>query len=252
MKFQVIGLLNLALLATPLISAAQPYQIEAEANIARTSLDFDAGDFDSNLFTLSARHYLAPVETVGPWTESAFLQKSSSAGVSLSRSGGDISGDTDFSIDAFYVTPENLIVGGELSSDDVTDIAVFGGLYLDDKTTAIARISIGDADSIGLEYKTLRQLASGNDLTVEANVALVDAADTGFEIGGSGVYFLSDQLGVLGGLSYQDIGDFDVFTLSSGAEYFLSETLAVNGGLSLGFGDSVDTTSFFIGVLGRF
>ena len=170
----------------------------------------------------------------------------------MSRSGGDVSGDTDFSIDAFYVTPEDLIVGGELSSDDVTDIAVFGGLYLDDKTTAIARISIGDADSIGLEYKTLRQLASGNDLTVEANVALVDAADTGFEIGGSGVYFLSDQLGVLGGLSYQDIGDFDLFTLSSGAEYFLSETLAVNGGLSLGFGDSVDTTSFFIGVLGRF
>lgn len=253
MKITVTALFSLGMLITPLISVAQSYQIEAEANLSLLSFDLDrGGDGDANSLRFGARYYLVPVETVGPWGESAFLQKSSSAGIELSRISGDVDSDTDFAVDAFYVTPDDLIVGGELSSSDATDISVFGGLYLDDRTTAIARISLGDIDSIGAEYKTMLQLAGGNDLTAEAGFALQDAADTGFEIDASAVYYLSDQLGVLGGLSYQDIGSFDEFTLATGAEYFVSETLAARGALLLSFGDATDTTTFTIGVVGRF
>lgn len=253
MKLPITALLSVGILAAPQISLAQPYQIEAEANLSRSNFDFDnGGDADANVLSLSARYYLVPVETVGPWSESAFLQKSSSGGVELSRISGDVDSDTDFTVDAFYVTPDDLIIGGELSSADETDISVFGGRYLDDKTTAIARISLGDVDSLGLEYKTLMQLASGNNLTAEAGVALLDASDTGFEIDASATYYLSDQLGVLGGAAFQDIGDSDQFTLSTGAEYFVSETLAARGGLALGFGDPIDTTTIFVGVIGRF
>lgn len=253
MKVISRALVGLCALAIPVLSVAQTYQIEADASLVRSSFDFDrGGDADVNQLLLGARYYLAPVETVGPWAESAFLQKSSSAGIELSRTSGDVEGDTDFTVDGFYVTPTNLIVGGELSSSDATDIAVFGGMYLDDRTTAIARVSLGDVDSIGGEYKTIRQLSSGNDLAIEAGLALLDAVDTGFELDGTATYFLSDQLGALAGVSFVDVGDFDEITLTGGAEYFLSETIAARGGLSLGFGDSRDSTSILIGVLGRF
>lgn len=246
-------LFGLGMLVAPLSSVAQSYQIEAEADLSLSFLDFDAGgDGDGYLLGIRARGYLQPVETVGPWSESAFLQKSSSAGIELTRSGGDFISDTDFGVDLFYVTPDDIIFGGELSSSDATDISVFGGIYLDDRTTAIARISLGDTDSIGAEYKRILQTASGNDLTAEASLFLLDAADTGLGIAASGVYFLSDQLGVLGGLSYQDIGDFDEFTLITGAEYFLSETIAARGGLSFSFGSSVDDTTIIGGVVARF
>ena len=188
---------------------------------------------------------------MGPYAESAFLQKSISAGVNLTRTGGDFENDTDFAVDVFYVFPTDFIAGGELSSSDATDIEVFGGKYLDNRTTVIGRISIGDVDSIGAEYKTILKTASGNDVTAEASFALLDAADDGFEIDGAATYFLSDQLGVLGGASYQDVGD-DVFTVLGGAQYFLSPTLAARGGLAFGFGDSADTTTINIGVVGRF
>lgn len=253
MKLSVTGLLSLGILAAPLISVAEPYQIQADAAVARSSFDFDrGGDADVNSINLGVRYYLEPVETVGPWSESAFLQKSSSAGVELSRVSGDTESDTDFTVDAFYVTPEDFILGGELSSADETDISAFGGLYLDDRTTAIARISLGDIDSLSAEYKTLINLAGGNDLKAEAGFALQDAVDTGFEIDASATYYLSDQLGVLGGVSYQDIGDFDEFMLTAGAEYFLTETMAAGGALTLGFGEPRDSTALILGVVVRF
>ena len=252
-KTTTILLLGLGMLAAPLASVAQTYQVEAEANLFFVSFDPDnGGDIDGTVIDLNGRYFLEPVETVGPYTESAFLQKSISAGINLTRTGGDFNNDTDFAVDVFYVFPTDLIAGGELSSSDATDIAVFGGKYLDDRTTVIGRISIGDIDSIGAEYKTILKTASGNDLTAEASFALLDAADDGFEIDGSATYFLSNQLGVLGGLGYQDIDDSDTFNVVGGAEYFLSPTLAARGGLSFGFGDSVDTTTVSIGVVGRF
>lgn len=253
MKKISTALIGLGALAVPLLSAAQSYQIEADASFTRASTDFDnGGDADVNLISFGGRYFLAPVQTVGPWSESAFLQKSSSAGIELSRVSGDTDSDTDFTVDARYVTPADLIVGGELSSDDETDISVFGGKYLDDRTTAIARISLGDIDRIGGEYKTLRQLASGNDLLIEAGLAFVDAADSGLELEGSGTYFLTDQLGVLAGLSFLDIGDFDRTIFTAGAGYFLSETLEVLGALTLTSADTSDATALTIGVVGRF
>lgn len=253
MKLLPFALLGIAMLSTPLTSFAQSYQAEAEINISRTTFDFDRGrDADANVIGLAGRYFLAPVEIVGPWSESAFLQKSSSVGISLSRVSGDVDSDTDFDVDVRYVTPENLILGGELSSSDATDISAFGGIYLDDRSTAIARISLGDIDTLGVEYRNLLQLSGGNSLAAEASFTLQDAADTGFEIDVSSTYYLSDQLGLLAGLSYEDIGNFDLLTLTSGAEYFISPTIAVAGGLSLGFGDPQDRTNILIGALARF
>jgi len=238
--------------ATPLVSVAQTYQIEANAEMGIRSFDFDrGGSGDGNIINLGARYYLAPVETVGPWAESAFLQKSTSAGIALFRTGDNFDSNTDFAIDLFLVTADNLILGGQLGSNDATNIGAFGGLYLDDRTTAIASISLGDIDSIGGEYKTIMQLASGNDLTAEANIALVNAGDSGIAIGGSATYYLSDQLGVSGGLGLETFGNEEI-SLEVGAKYFLSETLAVGGDLSLAFGDFLDTTSITIGAIGRF
>lgn len=253
MKLSPISLLGLGLLTIPLTSIAQSYQVEAEINIVRSSLDIErGGDVDNNLLGLSGRYYLAPVETVGPWSESAFLQKSSSAGLSLSRTSGDSPSDTDFEVDARYVTPENLILGGELSSSDATDVSVFGGIYLDDRSTAIARISLGDIDTLGVEYKNLLQLSGGSNLAAEAGFTLKDADKTGFEIDAGATYYLSDQLGVLAGLSFEDVGDFDQLTLATGAEYFLSETIAAGAGLSFGFGDPYDSFTILLGAKARF
>jgi len=240
-------------LINPTVSTALTFQAEAGAALSLVSFDFDrGGSADGNVLALDARYHLAPIELVGPWMESGFLQKSSSIGAQLSRSGGDFNSDTDIGLDVFFVTAENFIVGGGLSSDDTNDLFFLGGTYLDDRTTALIRISLGDADSIGAEYKTLTQVASGNDVTLEAGIALINAADTGIAIDLSGVYFLSDQMGVGGLFSFEDVGSNDQMTLGASVDYGVSETLTAVGGVTLGFGDFVDTTTFTVGVSGRF
>lgn len=262
----------LTLLSTSVFSvvayAQQSYQTELDALYEKQDDDSST----SKTLELTATYYLKPVNTDNkPLAEAAYLNKSSSIAASY------LNRETKFdnaNVDTFdtdlvgliinYVTAaDSFILGGLYASIDyeandniVTgDGDIYGislGKYLDDSTSIELSIIKNDSDQqttsnqfsikdtfINMDYKTVKQSASGNFYSIAANFEVIkqdvnSVKEDNREISITGDYFftLETSLGASLTLNSGDDASDEGKTLAINTTHFFNPQIALNLELS--------------------
>lgn len=247
-----------AALALAGVTTAQAYQIEGQAGITRTNVDYGNGSKSSGTdVSLKGIYYINPVANAmgrAPLAEQAFLQRASNVYAAYNRAqGGDVS-----AIGAggeYYMPNSQYYVAGDVErTTKKTKIQIPGGSvttlsndydiyklrvgYLPLNGLLLTAGIVGNSDNTNGELgaKYVAPLDGTNYVNLEGRVSLGD--NNSYELRGD--YYLDPTLGV--GVSYYDSGvansdgTFDVH-----AEKFLNPTFAVgakyfNGDNTDGFG----------------
>lgn len=257
--------------AMGLSAAANAYQFEVNAGFDR----LQTSSFDDDVWTISGTAYLQPVDdSVGPYAEAAFLNKSSFLSLGYANLDGDVIDGHAYSIGGEYVIEgSNVILGAaftrfDLDSplDDGDSFAFTVGMYLNDTTTLRLNYDYQDWDNSDDQYLDLtvrhltEDMGNGMRVAVEGSVGWFEIDPDGmgsadaWTIGVGADLYINTQLSVGAGVNYAH-GDNEVegYDWDLRARYFFTPQFAAN----IGYGElnpdwGRTTKAWTIGLTGRF
>ena len=197
----------------------------------------NTADLDFDGFSFAGRVYFDTVDTSqGPLVEAAFLDKSSSVGLSFERIEPDISGapsaDTT-TLDLRFVGQSDFILeigieklDNELFDFEETTLSAGVGIYLNDNTDLIFTLSTfdeADANQLQLEAHSLVSLRGDSAFSYDLGIAYFDA--DGFsstELNIAMNYFFNTQFSIGANYDLSNGDGLDESTLGFGADWFIT------------------------------